>query len=430
MDSLFVRGGTPLNGSVRIQGSKNAVLPMMAAAILHNGVTVLKNCPRISDVFFMVEILKSLGAQIAWEGHTMHMDCTQLHSWKIPSIYGVQMRSTTMLLGSLLGRMGKCEMPYPGGCVIGKRPIDIHIDGLRALNVRTEERPCVIRAETEGLKGASYLFPGKSVGATENMIMAAVFARGKTFLYGCAIEPEVVWLCRFLVKMGAKIRGIGTENLQIEGVRRLKDTVFEVPSDRIVAGTYLLAGAITRGKIVLEDAPYEEMGSILMAYEKMGGQYEYSSGKLITDSGRIDTPLLFIETEVYPGLPTDLQSQLMAVLATISGTSVIRENVFEDRFKIVPELVRMGAYITIEEKNAFITGISQLKNAHVYAKELRGGASLVLAALAANGISCIENYRYIERGYEDICRDITALGGNIWRNEDEKSDEKTKNKRI
>lgn len=430
MDSLFVRGGTPLNGSVRIQGSKNAVLPMMAAALLHNGVTVLKNCPRISDVFFMAEILKSLGAQILWEGHTMRLDCTQLHSWKIPSIYGVQMRSTTMLLGSLLGRMGKCEMPYPGGCVIGKRPIDIHIDGLKSLNVRTEERPCVIRAGTTQLLGTSYLFPGKSVGATENMIMAAVFAKGKTSLYGCSVEPEVVWLCRFLMKMGARIRGIGTENIQIEGVSRLKDIVFEVPSDRIVAGTYLLAGAITRGRVILEDAPQEEMGSILHAYEKMGGQYEQSSGKLITDSGKIHCPLLFIETEVYPGLPTDLQSQLMAVLTTIRGTSVIRENVFEDRFKIVSELVRMGAQITVEGKNAFITGVSELTGAHVYAKELRGGASLVLAALAAKGVSCIENYRYIERGYEDICRDITALGGTILRNEDEKTDEEAKNAGI
>lgn len=423
MDSLFVHGGKPLNGTIRIQGSKNAVLPMMAAAILHNGVTVLKNCPRISDVFFMAEILKSLGAQIGWEGHTLRMDCSGLHSWKIPSIYGVQMRSTTMLLGSLLGRMGKCEMPYPGGCVIGKRPIDIHIEGLRSLNVKTKERPCAIKAKTEGLVGASYLFSGKSVGATENMIMAAVFAKGRTCLYGCSIEPEVVWLCRFLMQMGAKIRGVGTENLQIEGVNRLKDTVFQVPPDRIVAGTYLLAGAITRGKVILEDVPYEEMTAILQAYEKMGGQYEYSSGKLVTDSRKVGTGLPFIETNVYPGLPTDLQSQLMAVLTTVSGDSVLRENVFEDRFKIVPELVRMGAQITVKGKDAYITGNTELTGAHVYAKELRGGASLVLAALAATGNSCIENYHYIERGYEDICGDIAALGGDIRRNEDEKVDE-------
>lgn len=425
MDSLFVRGGTVLNGTVRIQGSKNAVLPMMAAAILHNGVTILKNCPRISDVLFMVEILKSLGAQIVWEGHTLRMDCSGLHSWEIPSIYGVQMRSTMMLLGSLLGRLGKCEMPYPGGCVIGKRPIDIHIDGLKALNVQIEEKPCMIKAKSDHLAGASYVFAGKSVGATENMIMAAVFARGKTCLYGCAVEPEVVWLCRLLKEMGAKIRGIGSENLQIEGVNRLNDTVFEVPSDRIVAGTYLLAGAITRGKVILEKAPFEEMAGILAAYEKIGGQYEYSSGKLITDSGKIGSPLLFIETEVYPGLPTDLQSQLMAVLSTISGNSVIRENVFEDRFKIVPELNRMGANITVIQNEAHITGGAMLYGTRVYAKELRGGAALVLAALAAQGVSCIENYRYIERGYEDICRDMTALGADIRKDKEEKSNEKT-----
>lgn len=411
MGSLFVRGGIPLHGTVSIQGSKNAVLPMMAAAILHSGTTILKNCPRISDVLFMTEILKSLGAKIDWEGHTMRIDCASLHSWKIPSIYGVQMRSTTMLLGSLIGRMGKCEMPYPGGCMIGKRPIDLHIDGLKALNVQTEERTCAIRAETKALTGGSYCFRGKSVGATENMIMAAVFAKGCTILSGCSIEPEIVWLCRFLVNMGAKIRGIGTGNLQIEGVRELKDSEFSVPSDRIVAGTYLLAGAITRGTVILEDAPVEEMGSILSAYKKMGGQYEHSSGKLVTNSGKICSPLLFIETEVYPGLPTDLQSQLMAVLATIPGNSRIRENVFEDRFKVVADLNKMGCSIAVRNRDAYIHGVSVLHGAEVTARELRGGAALVLAALAAEGNSCIQNYHYIERGYEDISRDLALLGG-------------------
>ncbi len=424
MDSLFVRGGTALNGSVRIQGSKNAVLPMMAAAILHNGITILHNCPRISDVFFMVEILKSLGAHIIWEGHTLTIDGSGIYSWKIPSIYGVQMRSSMMLLGSLLGRIGKCEMPYPGGCVIGKRPIDIHIDGLQAIGAQVSEEPCMIKAISKELRGSSYIFPRRSVGATENMIMAAVFASGQTYLYGCATEPEVVWLCHLLIKMGAKIRGMGTENIMIEGVKRLHDTEFDVPSDRIVAGTYLLAGAITRGKIVLEEAPVEEMEGILKAYEKMGGQYQCSSGKLITDSGGISNPLLFIETEVYPGLPTDLQSQLMAVLTTISGDSFIRESVFEDRFKIVPELQRMGAQISVSKHEAYIHGGNILHGAHVYARELRGGAALVLAALAADGVSCIDNYHYIERGYEDICRDITALGGYIQKNEDERVDEK------
>lgn len=419
MGSLFVQGGMPLHGTVRIQGSKNAVLPMMAAAILHRGTTILKNCPRISDVLFMTEILKSLGANIEWEGHTMKIDCASLHSWKIPSIYGAQMRSTTMLLGSLIGRMGKCEMPYPGGCMIGKRPIDLHIDGLKALNVQTYERTCAIRAETKALVGGSYCFRGKSVGATENMIMAAVFARGCTLLYGCSVEPEIVWLCKFLVNMGAKIKGIGTGSLQIEGVRSLKDSEFFVPTDRIVAGTYLLAGAITRGTVTLENAPVEEMGSILQAYEKMGGQYELSSGKLITNSGRICSPLLFIETKVYPGLPTDLQSQLMAVLATIPGCSVIRENVFEDRFKVVAELNKMGCCISVKDRNAYIQGVSALQGAQVTAKELRGGAALVLAALAAEGDSCIQNYHYIERGYEDISRDITLLGGICRRGESE-----------
>lgn len=422
VDSLIVQGGIPLHGSVCIQGSKNAALPMMAAAILHKGITILKNCPQISDVYFMTEILKSLGAQISWDGHTLKIDCRSLHSSCIPSIYGMQMRSTTMLLGSLLGRLHTCEMPYPGGCVIGKRPIDIHIESLQTLNVIIEEKTCMIKAKTSGLTGCAYRFTRKSVGATENMIMASVFAKGNTYLYGCSIEPEVVWLCRFLTSMGAHIRGIGTKNLHIQGVQQLRDTIFEVPSDRIVAGTYLLAGAATRGTVILEHAPYSEMEAILQAYVKMGGQYEYISGKLVTDSTKIAKPLPFVETEVYPGLPTDLQSQLLAVLSAIPGKSILKENVFEDRFKIVSELNGMGADITAIGNEVHINGVSALHGERVYAKELRGGAALVIAALSAQGESHIENYRYIERGYEDICRDLKHMGAMIQKDKDDTVD--------
>lgn len=413
MNSIIVNGGRALTGTVRVQGSKNAVLPMMAAAVLHDGITVLKGCPHISDVYFMAEILKCLGAGVCWQGHTLFIDGSGIRDSVIPSIYGVQMRSSVTLMGSLIGRMNSFEMPYPGGCVIGRRPVDLHMQVLQSFGAEVEEKDGVLRAVCDGICGFTHVFAKKSVGATENAILAAVRARGMTYLYGCAIEPEIVWLCRFLEKMGVDIRGIGTADLTIEGTRWLKDVEFTVPADRIVAGTYLLAGAATRGCIALDGAPVEEMSAVLDAYEKMGGQYEASSGKLVADSTKVRYPLPFVETGVYPGLPTDLQSQLLAVLAGIRGRSSIRENVFEDRYKVVPQLACMGARIEIKGREARINGVNRLYGSKVYAKELRGGAALVIAALSAQGESQVFNRHYIERGYEDICKDIGALGGNI-----------------
>lgn len=386
---------------------------MMAASVLHDGVTVLEGCPRISDVCFMTEILKCLGAQTRWEGHTLFIDGSGIHASVIPAIYGVQMRSSVTLMGSLLGRMHRFEMPFPGGCVIGKRPVDLHIQVLRSLGAKVEEKDGVLRASCESLEGFCHVFKKKSVGATENAILAAVRARGKTRLSGCSVEPEIIWLCRFLEAIGVTIRGVGTENLMITGTARLKDAAFEVPADRIVAGTYLMAGAATRGQIILEHAPVDEMTSILDAYKKMGGQYEVSSGKLVADSRGVQKPLPYIETDVYPGLPTDLQSPLLAVLAGIPGSSHVRETVFEDRYKIVPQLNRMGASISVSGRDAFVEGKPGLHGEKVSARELRGGAALVIAALSALGESQVLNRHYIERGYEDICKDIRSLGGEI-----------------
>ena len=386
---------------------------MMAASVLHDGVTVLEGCPRISDVCFMTEILKCLGAQIRWEGHTLFIDGSGINASVIPAIYGVQMRSSVTLMGSLLGRMHRFEMPFPGGCVIGKRPVDLHIQVLRSLGAKVEEKDGVLRASCESPEGFCHVFKKKSVGATENAILAAVRAKGKTRLSGCSVEPEIIWLCRFLEAMGVTIRGVGTEHLMITGTVRLKDTAFEVPADRIVAGTYLMAGAATRGQIILEHAPVDEMTSILDAYKKMGGQYEVSSGKLVADSRGVQKPLPYIETDVYPGLPTDLQSPLLAVLAGIPGSSHVRETVFEDRYKIVPQLNRMGASISVSGRDAFVEGKPGLHGEKVSARELRGGAALVIAALSALGESQVLNRHYIERGYEDICKDIRSLGGEI-----------------
>ena len=413
MDKIHIAGGTPLHGTIRIQGSKNAALPMMAAALLYPGVSVLRNCPRIADVFCMEEILCALGADTWWQEHDLYLDCTKADKTEIPGIYTEKMRSSVILLGVLIGRYGKASMGYPGGCVIGKRPVDLHLYALRKFGVCIEEKKDFLEAGCRKLKGCEIFFAGSSVGATEQAVLTAASAEGKTRIHNCAKEPEIIWLCRFLKKMGAKIRGEGTDEIVIEGRAEMKGGDMQVPPDRIVAGTYLCAVAATRGKIEIQNPPEGELTAFLEVYRKMGGQYEWNSGKLVADSRQVRFPVPLTETSVYPGFPTDLQSPLMAVLATIPGESCIRESVFEDRFKIADELNRMGAEIRIQEREARIRGSCRLKGAKIRAQELRGGAALVIAALAAKGESIVEGYSFIHRGYEDISRDILSLGGKI-----------------
>ncbi len=413
MDRIHIAGGKPLHGSIRIQGSKNAALPMMAAALLYPGISILRNCPKIADVFCMKEILITLGAKIWWEEHDLYLDCTEIEKNAIPGKYTEKMRSSVILLGPLLGRTGKASMGYPGGCVIGKRPIDLHLYALRKFGAHIDEGQKYLEASCRKLLGTEVFFAGRSVGATEQAILTAVLAEGQTRIYNCAREPEVIWLCRFLKKMGAKIQGEGTDEIQIMGKCCLKGGDMQVPPDRIVAGTYLCAAAATRGKIEIQNAPQDELAAFLEVYRKMGGQYEWNSGKLLADGSQVRFSVPMTETAVYPGFPTDLQSPLMAVLATISGESRIREAVFEDRFKIAEELNRMGAQIRIEGREARIIGTSFLKGQKLRAQELRGGAALIIAALAAQGESIIEGYSFIHRGYENINQDISALGGKI-----------------
>ncbi len=410
MDSIRVTGGRPLNGTVFIQGSKNAALPMMAASLLHRGVSVLKDCPRIADVFCMERILGEIGAVTWWEGHDLYLDCTNADKTEISGTYTGKMRSSVILLGAMLGRNKKGCLGYPGGCVIGKRPIDLHLFALRSLGARIEEEPFFLCASCGELSGSTITFSGRSVGATEQGILAAVLAKGETCLKNCAREPEIVWLCRYLRGMGAKISGDGGDCIHITGVEGLEAGNMQVPPDRIVAGTYLCACAVTRGRIVIENPPEGELDAFLEVYRKIGGQYKAKSGKLIADGSSVRFPLAYLETGVYPGFPTDLQSPLMAVLATIPGESHIREMIFEDRFKAAGQMNRMGAGITVAGRDAWIDGGYPLLGCTVYAEELRGGAALILAALGAKGETEIQGYSYIRRGYEHICRDLTALG--------------------
>ena len=413
VDEIRITGGNPLYGTVTVQGSKNSALPMMAASLLHRGVSVLKGCPKIADVFCMEEILQKLGAQTWWKEHDLYLDCTHADGTEISSDFTGKMRSSVILLGALLGRNRAGRLGYPGGCVIGRRPIDLHLSALRKLGASIDEGPFFVSAECERLKGNEICFEKKSVGATEQAILGAVLARGETLLRNCACEPEIQWLCRYLRTMGAKIKGDGGDCSEIEGVDHLSCGEMQVPPDRIVAGTYLCACAATRGKITLENPPEGELDAFLDVYGKMGGQYKVKSGKLIADGSRVRFAVPFVETEVYPGFPTDLQSPLMAVLAAIPGESCIREQIFDARFKVVSELERMGARITVSGRDARIRGVDRLHGCTVCAEELRGGAALVLAALSAQGETVVQGYSYICRGYEHICEDLTALGGII-----------------
>lgn len=414
MNDIKIIGGHPLTGEIRIQGSKNAALPMMAAALLVEGKCVLKNCPRIADVRIMEEILRELDVKTRWLGDTLLLDTGYTAGSDIDRSAGSKMRSSVVLLGSLLGRYGVASIPHPGGCVIGERPIDLHLYALKRLGTEFLEKDGILYAHTKGLTGTDIHFPKVSVGATQNAVLAAVKARGTTVITGCAREPEVVWLCRFLNSCGARIKGTGTGKLVINGVEHLHGTQFTIPPDRIVAGTYVCACAAVRGEIVLRNAPLEEMKALLDVYEKIGGQYQVVGGKLSLCGKWIDRPLKRQGTEVYPGFPTDLQSPLMAVLATVPGESCLVENIFEDRFKTASQLVLMGAHIDILGKEAYIRG-GELHGACVEARELRGGAALVIAGLAASGETIVGNRQYIERGYEDICRDLTELGAVIVR---------------
>lgn len=413
MDAIHIRGGNALFGETKIQGSKNAVLPVLAAALLIDGICMIENCPRISDVSHMQNLLMQTGCHISRTERMLIIDarCVSLEQMTGEAV--TQMRSSIMLLGAMIGRFGQVSLAYPGGCVIGKRPIDIHLDALRRMGVVICEEEGGFTARAKNLHGAVITLPFASVGATENVILAAVKARGVTVLKNAAREPEIVTLCCFLQKAGAVIEGIGTDTLIVQGNRPLHGVQFGIPADRIVAGTYLLGVLGMGGHIFLKDAPVSHMQSILSLAERMGAEITVSAEGLSVLAEKRRIPLPHIRTEVFPGFPTDLQSPLMAVLTLAEGESLIEETIFEDRFRIAGELGRMGADIRTEGRHAIIKGVPMLHGCEVMAGELRGGAGLVLAGCMAEGETIVRNRHFIERGYEDICRDFQNLGVNI-----------------
>lgn len=415
MDTIHVRGGNALFGETKIQGSKNAVLPILAAALLIEDVCVLENCPRISDVHHMLMLLEEIGCRVVRAERTITVDARNISADTMSGENVTGMRSSIMLLGAMLGRVGEVTMAYPGGCVIGERPIDIHLSALSKMGVKVYEQEGYFTARVYKLEGTVIRLPIASVGVTENVLLAAVCAKGVTVLQNAAKEPEIVALCEFLREAGAVIEGIGGSVLIIQGGNKLHGVKYRIPADRIVAGTYLMGVLGAGGHIFLEDAPVAQMKSILQVAELAGAETNISRDGLSVMADAQRKPLPYVKTEVYPGFPTDMQSLLMAALTTASGISVIEETVFENRFRIVEQLRKMGADIVLEGKRkAVIAGVDSLLGCEVTVDELRGGAALVVAGCMAEGETVVKNCHFIERGYEDICRDFRNLGVNIF----------------
>lgn len=414
MNSIHIQGGVALQGKVRIQGSKNAALPILASTLLTRENSYIRNCPRIADVYKMVSLLKSLGCCVSWETEGIRIKADNVCGGVMPTEAITGMRSSLCLLGALLGRCGEVVMEHPGGCVIGERPIDLHIAALEQMGVIFEEAAGQMTAYTRRLHGAEITLPFASVGATENIILAAVAAEGDTIVHGAAREPEVVALCDYLENCGARMEGIGSSELKIHGGRQLYGTDYRVPSDRIVAGTYLFGCVGTGGNVLLEQAPWQEMQATLQVAERMGAQCTLAREGIYVQAPKRPKPVLFLQTDIYPGFPTDLQSMVLAVQTVSTGKSIIRETIFENRFRVAEQLIQMGADIKMMDTDSVrVCGVERLRGTAVEAKELRGGAALVLAGLMADGETTITGCQYIYRGYENICRDLRELGARI-----------------
>lgn len=415
MERLAIVGGRPLTGSVRVHGAKNAALPILAASVLATGKSTIQDVPDLKDIQVMSGILESLGAKVTGKGRTIHVDASEVHTFEVPEEMMRQMRSSIFLMGPILARFGSVKVSKPGGCTIGSRPIDFHLKGLKALGATIEERGGYIECTSKRLRGEHIYLDVPSVGATENLMMAATLAEGTTTIGNAAREPEIVDLARFLNKMGAKVNGAGEDTIIIQGVEQLKPTRHTIIPDRIVAGTLLLAGAITRGEITLTNVIPGHLGVVLTKLRETGVEIKVDRDIINLRSRNELRAVDRIQTAPYPGFPTDLQAPFMSLLTISKGSSIVSESIFEERFKHVSELRRMGANIKVDLRTAFVQGVSELTAASVEATDLRAGAALVIAALAAKGVTYISNVHHIDRGYERIEEVLNALGARTWR---------------
>lgn len=413
MEAIVVNGGRPLTGEVRVGGAKNSALKLMAAALLAPGVTTLRNVPDISDVALMAKVLERLGARVERADHTLAIDATTLTSHEAPYDLVVQMRASTCVLGSLVGRLGQAHVAMPGGCNIGSRKVDMHIGGLMDLGVEISTEHGYIDAKGRA-RGASVVLEFPSVGATENLLMASALGEGVTVIDNAAREPEIVDLATFLIEMGADIEGAGTPSITVTSVEALSPVDHAVVGDRIEAGTYLTAGALDSGPVTVSGFDPRHLDLVLAKLEQAGCALEVGADAVTIARDGAVTPV-DIQTLPYPGFPTDLQAPFMCLLAVANGNSVVTENVFENRFMFADEIGRMGADIRIEGHHALIRGVPELSGAPVRCPDLRGGAGLVLAGLIASGPTVVTDVYHIDRGYEGLVDKLTSLGADIRR---------------
>lgn len=417
MDKIIVNGGERLTGEVEIGGAKNAALPILAASILAREKVVLKNVPRLRDITTMLEVLKTLGAETQrLENGDILINPENIDSFEAPYDLVKQMRASILVLGPILARFGKARVSLPGGCAIGSRPIDLHLKGLERLGADVKIKGGYVEASVEKLRGNDIHLDLPSVGATSNLIMAAALACGKTHLEGMAKEPEIQDLISFLNMIGAKIDGGGEDSIQITGVKELKGGTYQIIPDRIETGTFMVAGLITGGDILLKGANFSHLGAVVTKLEESGAGVEKEiNGIRISSLGNYHP--IEIKTMPYPGFPTDMQAQFMAQASITSGISIITETIFENRFMHVDELNRMGADIRVEGNTAVVNGVPNLSGAPVMATDLRASAALVLAGLAAAGTTEVLRVYHLDRGYERIEEKLSNLGAKIWREE-------------
>ncbi len=415
MEKFIIEGGKRLVGEALVSGAKNSVLPILAATVINGKNSTILNTPDLRDVGIMQQILLSVGCKINKMDNMIHVDSRNLNKVRIPEDLVREMRSSIVLLGAMLTRCGEVEISYPGGCEIGPRPIDLHLKGLRELGANIEELHGFLYCKAENLKGCEIQLDYPSVGATENIMMAAVKAKGSTVIRNAAREPEIIDLQNYLNTIGAKVYGGGTSVIRVDGVDKLDSADHTIIPDRIVAGTYMVASAITGGEVVLKNIEVEHIQSIIAKLREAGCMVYNNCTTLKIIGPRTPNAIETVQTLPYPGFPTDMQAQMMALLTIGNGTSIIKETIFENRFKHVEELIRMGANIQTVGKAAVIKGVNNLTGAKVSAKDLRGGASLVLSALSAKGTTEIDNIYHIDRGYDSLEKVLETLGADIKR---------------
>lgn len=414
MDKFVIHGGKKLNGTVTISGAKNATLALMPAALLSNGVFRLSNTPSLRDVATMSSLLKSMGAKITLKDHLLTLDTSSIIKQEAPYEHVKKMRASIYVLGPLLARYGRAKVSLPGGCAWGPRPVNLHLEGMRKLGAEVELKRGYIIAKAGRLNGAKVYFDVSSVGATGNVLMAAVLAKGTTLIENAAIEPEITSLVEFLQAMGARIDGVGTNRLEIEGVEELHPVTADTIPDRIEAGTFLVAGAMTKGTVTLNHVNPGHLSALTAKLEDAGCRIKTEGTRITLEAPEHIAPADVTAT-IYPGFPTDMQAQWISMMAIANGTSIVTDTIYTDRFKHVPELVRLGADIEMKENAAVVRGVKQLMGATVMSTDLRASASLILAGLVAEGTTEVLRVYHIDRGYEAIEKKLQALGADIQR---------------